>query len=210
MDDFFKDLFSNSSHAFLIFCDDLEGVSKNLIESFVKESKEKNFVFRLFSPADSGIDEARDFRTITREKSGELEGGTVHLFVMRSPSYEVFHTLLKATEEPSENTKLVFLVTDLAKIPSTFLSRVKTIRMKGEKNVKEQKKGKSKLKEDKDSVYGKIYSSVMDEIGNFNNKTDKSVLVSKIKALSFLKQNSASIKMIGENLEMKEGLSEIK
>ena len=50
----------------------------------------------------------------------------------------------------------------------------------------------------------------MEDIGGFTNKTNKSVLVSKIKALSFLKQNSASIKMIGENLEMKEGLSEIK
>jgi DNA polymerase III delta prime subunit len=207
MDDFFKDLFSNSSHAFLIFCDDIESVSKNLIERFVKESKEKNFIFRLFSPADSGIDEAREFRTLTREKSGEMEGGTVHFFVMRSPSYEVFHTLLKTTEEPSENTKLVFLATDLAKIPSTFLSRVKTVRIKSEK---EEKKGKSKLKEDKDSVYRKVYSSVMEDIGGFTNKTNKSVLVSKIKALSFLKQNSASIKMIGENLEMKEGLSEIK
>jgi DNA polymerase III delta prime subunit len=207
MDKFFEDLFSNSSHAFLIFCDDIESVSKNLVERFVKESKEKNFVFRLFSPIDSGIDEAREFRAVTREKSGTAEGGTIHLFVMRSPSYEVFHTLLKTTEEPSENTKLVFLATDLAKIPATFLSRVKTVRIKGEE---EGKKGKSKVKEDKDSMYRKIYSSVMGEISNFNNKTDRSLLVSKIKALSFLKQNSASIKMIGENLEMKEDLSETK
>ncbi len=201
MDSLLKDLFNNSSHAFLVLSDNIETSAKKITEKLLLESKERNFVFRLFSPIDTGIDEAREFRLLSREKSGDEENGTIHFFIMRSPSYEVFHTLLKTVEEPTENTKMVFLTTELAKIPDTFSSRVRTIRIKEEPEVK---KGKVKEKEDKDSIYRKIYKEVMDEVENFDNKVNKKSFVAKIKSLSFLKTNAASVKMIGENLELKD------
>lgn len=200
MDGLIRDLLNNSAHSFLVLSDNIEISAKKITERLLLEAKENDFIFRLFSPVDTGIDEAREFRVIAREKSAEAKNGTVHLFVLRSPSYEVFHTLLKSAEEPSSDTKIIFLTTELAKIPETFLSRVRLIKIKEEIEVK---KSKTKEKDDKDGVYRKIYKEVMSEIENFSNKTNKSNLVAKIKALSFLKTNAASIKMIGENLDLK-------
>lgn len=198
MDGLIKDLLNNSAHSFLVLSDDIEISAQKITERLLLESKENDFIFRLFSPVDAGIDEAREFRVIAREKSAEAKNGTVHLFVLRSPSYEVFHTLLKVAEEPSSNTKIIFLTTELAKIPETFLSRVRFIKIKEENEDK-----KNKTKEDKDGVYRKIYKEVMSQIENFSNNTDRGNLAAKIKALSFLKTNAASIKMIGENLDLK-------
>ena len=52
-------------------------------------------------------------------------------------------------------------------------------------------------------MYRKIYKEVMSDIENFDNKIDRKSFIAKIKSLSFLKTNAASIKMIGENLELK-------